>query len=173
MELTIKDLAKYLPYGLGTLEIFNMKTPKTIKGINLIDKAIILGEKHIRSLGAIKPIMRPLSQLVEEITHNRETFVPIVELAKVHNYAYGWKAIEKELPNRWFAAIAVQENKEKDYLTDRNLSLVFSYSKKLNVFKSDIGLVAHQELLFQKLYEWHFWTGDQSYFENGILIEKK
>ncbi len=33
--------------------------------------------------------------------------------------------------------------------------------------------INNQELLFQKLYEWHFWTGDQSLFKEDFLIEKK
>ncbi len=169
MELTIKDICKYLPYGL-MLENNSIMQSVEISELSVIMKTT---KNHIKFLRQSKPLLRPLSQLIEEITHDGNTFVPIVELAKIHNNAYRWEVIAKELKNGWFSAACWQQNLENDYLSERNYSLVFSYSKKLNTFRSDIGMVSHQDTLFQKLYEWHFWTGDQSYFKKGLLIEKK
>ncbi|WP_392471420.1 hypothetical protein ACF3OC_08515 [Sphingobacterium cellulitidis] len=66
-RLTTKELAPYLPYDL------------TVMGnINGIDTECCLTtwniESHIQ--GQSKPLLRPLSQLTEEIEHNGERFVP-------------------------------------------------------------------------------------------------
>ena len=75
MELQLKHLAPYLPYGL------RMKAYKnTGKLIKLDDSCVqIKFDKHYSEYHyfmEIKPILRPLSDLTKEIEHNEEKFVP-------------------------------------------------------------------------------------------------
>lgn len=88
-KLTLKELVGYLPWDLKVLSGFGeyseidslyfskdehkrpslnlmvSRFPKGFRGENFID---------------IKPILRPLSDLTKEITHNGETFVPVEKL---------------------------------------------------------------------------------------------
>jgi hypothetical protein len=80
MELTIKHLAAYLPYGLKGLKISkgNFKTDPNIEEIidlTISDIGAFLKKRyHVISC---KPILRPLSMLDKEIEVNGERFVPI------------------------------------------------------------------------------------------------
>lgn len=46
--------------------------------------------KVMNNINDTKPILRPLSDLTKPITHNGETFVPIVELAKIAYSKLKW-----------------------------------------------------------------------------------
>ena len=64
MELQIKHLAGYLPYGLSFLDAFGNK-------FYLFDKINDFDYEYS------KPILHPLSDLTKEIEVNGEKFVPI------------------------------------------------------------------------------------------------
>ena len=67
MKLTIEHLAAYLPYGVKVVPIYG--------GYAMLD-----AENIGRILGSdkrLKLILRPLSDLTREITHNGEKFVPL------------------------------------------------------------------------------------------------
>lgn len=93
-ELTLTDMAGYLPYGLKMLQC-NIEQPATvfemhyhpIKG----DQRVICGINNIFELSEIAPVLRPMSDLCEEITergyNDGKPFVPLVEFAKVR-YPY-------------------------------------------------------------------------------------
>jgi len=72
MKLELKHLAPYLPYKLQLLHA-GWDLHLTMNGSGE-------GSEHL-SIEDVdeyaKPYLRPLSQLTEEITHNRVTFVPI------------------------------------------------------------------------------------------------
>jgi hypothetical protein len=69
-ELELKHLAPYLPYGLlHKHEAYDMQ--------HVTDNLSMMVVLHNES---VKPILRPLSQLTEQITHNGETFVPLTKL---------------------------------------------------------------------------------------------
>jgi hypothetical protein len=89
-KLELKHLAAYLPYGFTFKS--EMDKPFDEVGINPIWTAegiikmfgdYCLTTKDNNDAYAIqtcKPLLRPLSQLTQEIEHNREKFVPIEKL---------------------------------------------------------------------------------------------
>lgn len=70
-KITLNQLSPYLPYGLKVSKIHTLHTEPGIGNINQIIRAVNKG------MNQYKPILRPLSDLTKEITHNGETFVPI------------------------------------------------------------------------------------------------
>ena len=80
MELTIKHLAPYLPYEIEFVaDYWNRnfaKYTEVSETLNCVElDKIIRGDYENVNL-----LLRPLSDLTKEITHNGETFVPIEEL---------------------------------------------------------------------------------------------
>ena len=79
MKLELKYLAAYLPYELKVL--FEHRPsfkshPNYFKTEKLSASNISIIGKKTYSLVSAKPILRPLSDLTKEITHNGESFVP-------------------------------------------------------------------------------------------------
>jgi hypothetical protein len=68
-QLTLEHLAPYLPYGLKILNGWG-----DIKKLNYS----YLDDENNGFINHVKPILRPLSDLTEEIEHNGVKFVPIV-----------------------------------------------------------------------------------------------
>lgn len=88
--LKLKDICGYLPYGLRI-----MKSPTNVPVVaELLDirkDFTILGAGHIDTYRAV---LRPMSDLTEEITHRGEKFVPLIELAKISHPnipVYAWR----------------------------------------------------------------------------------
>ncbi len=160
------DLTRYLPYGI---DIQNED-----RYVNLMKSCSYNGQcsydriADSLSFEDVKPILRPLPQLIEEITHEGKTFVPIVELAKFKYPHINNFTTVSDTETQTYAA----------YNEGGNFFLQFSYSFNLLDFPlvsfccSGMRHTGMDEYLFQKLYEWHFWTGDQTYFEKGLIIEK-
>jgi hypothetical protein len=74
MKLELKHLAPYLPYGLKGVYHESIIT----LSLNGFSSATEIGYDISLFLKCeIKPILRPLSDLTIEITHNGQTFVPI------------------------------------------------------------------------------------------------
>ena len=78
--LKLEHIAPYLPYGLKGIasgKIYKLKAIKTGRSdcywIKEKDPYIF----GVWGLRRIKPLLRPLSQLTEEIEHNGDKFVPI------------------------------------------------------------------------------------------------
>jgi len=80
--LTIKDIAPYIPYRL------QIETPLGIeqaKGIILNNFGnLVLHTNDWWSANKIKPLLRPLSQLTEAITHHGKNFIPICWLEETY-----------------------------------------------------------------------------------------
>lgn len=101
------------------------------------------------------PICRPLSDLYNQITHKGETFIPIVELAKLAYSKLSWKC----------EAIG-----DKCYLCLDNgkLAYRFFYSQNeqafstISIVSNETKYVPYQLQLFEKLVEWHFNLMDES-----------
>lgn len=75
MQLELKHISPYLPYGLKG--VYN-KTPfdgKYTKGLMTLSF-----DEFKYFLGNCKPLLRPLSDLTKEIEHNGEKFVPSEKL---------------------------------------------------------------------------------------------
>ena len=81
MKLEVKHLAAYLPYGLTFLMESepNSKEPNIdeLKSIDASIKMVNFGWVNAKTLTEIKPILRPLSMLDEEIEYKGEKFIPI------------------------------------------------------------------------------------------------
>lgn len=78
-RLNIKHIAPYLPYGLkvnrnGTDWSYELESCN--KDGVITDTSF----QHYWEYEVIKPILRPLSDLYKEITHNGKTFIPYREL---------------------------------------------------------------------------------------------
>lgn len=69
-QLTIEHLAAYLPYGVDKI------TRHSLPGVGDYQSKLMCGDLCIISK-EMRLILRPLSQLTEQITHNGETFVPM------------------------------------------------------------------------------------------------
>lgn len=89
-ELTLTDIAGYLPHGLKALQ-HNIKHSDTVFEMHYhpikADQRVVCGISDIFKLSEISPVLRPMSDLCEEITergyNDGKPFVPLVELAKM------------------------------------------------------------------------------------------
>lgn len=91
--LELKDIAGYLPHGLRVMNSVDM----TIWTIDMLSTEVdystsILPTYHFTH---VKPILRPMSDLTKEITHQGEKFVPLVKLAGILRPRFQWKLNEK------------------------------------------------------------------------------
>jgi len=138
MELTIKHLAAYLPYGLKGLKISkgNFKTDPNIEEIidlTISDIGAFLKKRyHVISC---KPILRPLSMLDKEIEVNGERFIPIYKLWQLAGYELGRGQYIESCPN---------------YIKTSHLGIAIEF--KINI--SDI--LSSNYNVVEKLCEWHF-----------------
>lgn len=93
-ELTLTDIAGYLPYGLKLLDRkYGMTTVWEWQSAACCDwngeekVEMISGEKYSEELVMASPILRPMSDLYVEITergyNDGKPFIPIVELANL------------------------------------------------------------------------------------------
>lgn len=158
MELELKHIAPYLPYGLkiksGNYTLRNL----VIEVDNYSSSHNEVSLKNVVSGIGHKPILRPLSDLTKEIEHNGERFVPIFEIYNiVNNISH------------------VQRKKLKAVLNkDLNGKYV---SKAILDFKGKFNAIyiKHNEVLkcsyevIQKLLEWHF--DIFSLLENNLAID--
>jgi hypothetical protein len=85
MEIELKHLSGYLPYGLKALNtsMYNngFRLKHSVKTLVLIPSNLEIGLKDIDGIKE-KPILHPLSDLTKEIEVNGERFVPS------HEYDY-------------------------------------------------------------------------------------
>lgn len=185
-RLTIKELAPYLPYGLK-LYIWNGGYEKPIEYPTLIGlhgdsiiqsgyrfRSIHCGDEIFsrpemsNSLSIIKPLLRPLSYLTEEIEHNGEKFVPMEEIAKI------------ECPNITGAADKIHSIttfKRGLYFNSSQMGVTYRYegvTVEITHFKDDIfhkrvvngndswvfSYFHNYPAIIQKLHEWHFDTAN-------------
>lgn len=152
----LEFMAMSLPYGLK----FMLNQSNRI--IELTEVCISTGiyEGVYRShgiayaFGGTKPILRPLSELIKEIEHKGETFIPIVELAKTCDSVNGfWKLKQEEN----ISAIR--------YIDSEGITTVLAYHWETQSFGANSCIDNHFEKftnvhrqlqMFQKLIEWHF-----------------
>lgn len=159
MQLELKHITGYLPYGLKILDFVN-------GGKSLIDDTYLLDPKNCHRCLTFaketeKPILRPLSDLEKEIEVNGEKFVPLYKLCKMQGFT---------MSNDWEYSFNTEFNivammKSKDWIfrymnSEKSFWLngTADYNKKHQK--------SHKQLeMFEKLYEWHF--------EIHGLIEKR
>lgn len=133
-KITLKEWSAYLPHKLTIHnEHLYPDHVSTLDGI-WGDSAIHSEDKNgyfKEKLGSIKPILRPLSDLTREITHDGETFVPV----------------------EWFE-IGDDENECPEY-TSGNITLIEDLCKVAEHNNThDLQFMPYG--VIQKLVEWHF-----------------
>lgn len=118
----------------------------------------------------IRPILRPLTDLYEPMENGE---IHIVELAKIaFPHAKEYELIETDdLADEYCVEIVGY--------TDFDIAFWCShYSQYCDFISSnadnffDYFLINNQLQLLDWLYEHHFWLGDQSYFDKGLIIDK-
>lgn len=158
MELQLKHLAVYLPYGLKVSIMGELKEPDSHEPIvfELVGLDTNYVEYHEIGRSVTEQavfsdcflILRPLSDLTKEIEVNGKKFVPIERLAKL---AYG---------NFVYNEIKFNENEAWISVTDSQNRYGYSVSKDVNLLKYDVAI---------KLLEWHF--DIHGLIEKGLAID--
>lgn len=175
MKLEIKHLAPYLPYGLKV----KFDDSPYVWGITFENKINFEDYLYpfstilysIKNDNSIKLILRPLSDLTKEITHNGKTFVPMVEIGKLID-DYSFLDTDKNGNAIIGRDYSYGENLSDTYLffyDDENKSFYTNYYPDNN---ADITENSYYEKTYhcdsfefiQKLFEWHF--------DVFVLIEK-
>lgn len=102
--MKLEHIAPYLPYRLKWVSFSNYEDIKPIvsemdiiSSIHFQEKGVYLqtpidGDFHYSTwtYNDFKPILRPLSDLTKEITHNGETFVPLSKLDSEYQLTDEW-----------------------------------------------------------------------------------
>jgi len=154
MKLELKHLAGYLPYGLKVRYIERNETH-------------ILDFSNLNSICSyqihLKPILRPLSDLIKEIKLNGEKFVPIIEICKL-----------SETVNELVRINAKSNICGFDFTNEIQEILRFCYHFNTKHFQltneeSYNQCILNQYEMFQKLLEWHF--DIHGLIEKGLAID--
>ena len=140
MELEIKHLTPYLPYGV---KVSNNTHPDDVNFvIGLRGETYFIEQNSKYAYGDIencKILLRPLSDLTKEIEINGKKFVPIEYFFEFENpnnkIPKRMKYHYEEVPNR----ISISHN---------------ASSRSTEVLFSEMG--ANPYWMIQKLFEWHF-----------------
>jgi hypothetical protein len=154
-KLEVKHIAPYIPYRLkmqcgsaGIMELTEIYLSGRYKfyfhsSLNYKRKDFnygVLIKKGYAGLGfplsQVKPILRPLSDLYREITHNRKKIVPILKLAEMAYPGTDW----------YLADGGAEHDTGYDYIK-------FSFTEKDGSFSKSNGGVANQAALFDFLHE--------------------
>lgn len=85
-SIPLKEIVGFLPYELN-VKTNNLIRKMVIETSDLVYVHQLTRDKQVSISNVIngighKPIVRPLSNLTKEITHNGETFVPILNLCQ-------------------------------------------------------------------------------------------
>jgi len=175
-KLTIEDLQRY-PIGKDGLMAYDKYSDRNVIIDGIVyssTEQILIYPTHIlgsRKLDEITLIMYPLFSLIMPILEGGK--IPIVELAKI--------AFKKCDYDAWIDGDNCFVGMSKD-----RASYKFSYSIYHNSFsvmnvlclpgnRIEIDrdtFCSNQLQLFKWLYAYHFWMGNQSYFEKGLIIDK-
>lgn len=159
-KLQLREVAPYLAYKLQIQHGDRIKTMNTAQGSSVYWIGLSAVLKWVNSpVVETRPalILRPLSDLTKPIEVNGETFVPIVELAKIsflprNVRGKSWKEIN---------GIAVAPDYELEFHFIQSDFQAFYKKNKTNVY--------NQYRLFEKLFEWHFDVFNL--IERGLAID--
>lgn len=166
--IELKEIVGYLPYGLKIKWSLSSSEFTGIK--DYADKTIFLNrfrDKFQREhtlpksypLSECKPILRPLSQLTEEITHNGERFVPIKKI---------FKECAGLTPRKKYKDDNLRAYKGDNgsgcvgiFRKGKDVSLVLElyWDGMVICYRTVRGkpyVACNQLKIFQYLYEWHF-----------------
>ncbi|WP_407489185.1 hypothetical protein [Elizabethkingia anophelis] len=170
-KLGLKDLAPYLPYGLSCHAMGESIEGKPILFTLMGLSDDLLNHKHAElwagenedgttediitmALDDTFPLLRPMSDLTEEITHGDETFVPMEKLAQIAFERLDTFHIHSDIE----IITAYKTDEKEAYRTLKydadNKSFVVSVLDE-NLFRIRNLATKNQYDLFQKLCEWH------------------
>lgn len=82
--LELKDICGYLPYGLNYLRPDGSTILQAHGTLGTLLQSQENGQITYSSLSGCRPILRPMSDLTKEITHEGERFVPTLALDKLN-----------------------------------------------------------------------------------------
>jgi hypothetical protein len=167
LELNIKHLAPYLPYGVKInqhREDINSNYQSELVKLSA-DKLKVISERfpYTEELAyyEAKPILRNLSDITKEIEVNGEMFIPIIELAKIADCDTTDDECVFFNDGKTFGVRFNIENDDDSYTHE-----VFAFDdyntfgKHKRRHKNDNnGTIFHcpnQYKIYQKLFEWHF-----------------
>ena len=179
MELELKDIYKYLPFGLncGLMGEHDEETEQPIlfELYSLCsDNVIVLeGKDELNcQYEDLFPILRPMSDLIKPITVDGETFVPIEGLIKI---AFSKETEHFEIEKKYgssSSAIAAEWtfSIKSKYRFVYSFGLFFCYiGNNLNPYGETEIPFYNQELLFDFLYSLHFDVN--GLIEKGLAID--
>ncbi len=137
-QLTIKEIAPYLPYGIKVQWYKSNDREAEISTLTASSYGFYI-DRH-----QAKPILRSLSDLTKEIEHNGERFVPMERLLeqKYPKWAEKYK-------NSRYSEISVD-------LTPKYATSCFFYQANFDLKINLSNPKEHSYLLVEKLLEWHF-----------------
>jgi hypothetical protein len=173
MELQLKQLAPYLPYCLslmvGSLRDYRQYGSEEMVSLGGITE--LSTDIDCRDFKDVKPILRPLTDLTSEITHNGKTFVPLRELIDDADHLCfvdwydGFDKYTTQIDDDWNHVISFDSSDGE---------LQFGFDANSNSFHLTIDrqneLILGQLDLFNKLFEWHF--DIFGLIEAGLAINK-
>ena len=155
MTLELKDLAHYLSHEIDA-EINGEITRIMPYHLGMHLKQISRGQ-------SFKLCCLPLSALTEQ---RKDGTIPIVGLAKVAGLNFV-QIDGLEQINGWIQVFSNPKDSFYRFVYDTNTN-GFRYFIDGNLYH-----VKNQLQLFEYLYQNHFWLGDQSYFEKGLILDKR
>lgn len=174
MELKLKHLVPYMPYGLRFATDFDhmkyimagLETQQSIVVLKAYNNAKKKKKLAIKTLVKYnyKPILRPPSDLTKEIEHKGIRFIPIVELLKIifgeiENYNLIKEfAVEMTIENQVYMLAVFSKN-----------NFYLRLSKKFeNQSREILDITKYQDLI-NKLCEWHF--DFQNLIPQGLALD--
>ena len=167
MKLELKHIAPYLPYGLkGRVdkESYIQEEQERIGQLKTIDLAdhnyelAIYGDLgyFLCYISDFKPILRPLSDLTKEITHNEEKFVPILKILEILKIKYTHYTLldnSVDLVLDWKYHKGNSKTKE-----NQKVRFWFNNFKGIGFYCTNMNLFMYKDIqgALNKLHEWHF-----------------
>lgn len=154
MKLELKHLAPYLPYELKiAIEVAILETDSINLNLENISDLLLYQRK---------PVLRPLDDLVKEITHNGQKFIPIVELLKIQYVSW-----HKNKEGTRYAEIEHGQTGTRYFALYTNQA---TYSFKLHKYEFNTNRNEIEYWVMEKLFEWHFDVF--GLIEKGLALNK-
>lgn len=157
--MTLQEIAPYLAYGLRVFD--EDQESKTDKIVGVFHDTLDFENwsPTDSKIDHYKYVLRPLSDLTKPVLEGGK--IPIVELAKIAFPKCSIFIVNKlgrvDLGTLYCFGFKITEKS-------------FNCMRGFNGKRWDIDcFVGNQLQLFQKLFEWHFWLGDQSRFGQDII----
>ncbi len=164
MKLELKDLACYLPYDL------KIKTGDYIRTLSIsVTTTTEISLSNVLCDVGYKPILRPLSDLTNEITINGDAFIPLIEIAKSYDFEINGKdTIFEDGKIKLFELL--EDPNDRYQQIDNEIQFYIDVSNSINsddifihkTWSDEIGSAyGNQSIPFDyqemcKLLEWHF-----------------